>query len=155
MKKIVCLLAMLCLGGIGFAQTYDYDRIPPEPAGAPRPWATVALDEQVVSLPGGTPYHRFSLMGNDNPTDIGDMTIKFTQLDEGSFPVKITPVLKDDADVEFRANHPVQFFVERDDREIIVSIPGGIKEYTTFCMIKMVWTDPQGEVHKKHIAMAF
>lgn len=155
MKKIVYLLAMLCVASIGVAQSYDYDRIVPEPAGAPRPWATVALDEQVVELPGGTPYHRFTLMDNTNPIDIGDMAIEFDQNADDPTQITITPVLKEDADIEFRAHNPVQFFVENDAGETIVSVHGAEHEYTTFKLLKMVWTDPQGEVHKKHIGMMY
>ena len=154
MKKIVCLLAMLCLGGIGVAQSYDYDRMVPQPARPPRPWATVALDKQVVSFPSGTTYHRFTLMDNTNPIDIGDMAIEFDQDDKDPTQITIKPILKDDADIEFRANNPVQFFVENGTGEKIVSVHGE-KEYTTFKLLKMVWPDPQGEVHKKHIGMMY
>lgn len=154
MKKIVYLLAIFCVASIGFAQSYNYDRIVPEPAGAPRPWATVALDEQVVELPGGTPYHRFTLMDNKNPIDIGDMAIEFDQDDNDPTQITIKPILKDDADIEFRANNPVQFFVESGTGEKIVSVHGE-KEYTTFKLLKMVWTDTQGKVHKKHIGMMY
>ena len=152
MKKIVCLLTMLCLSGIGFAQTYDYDRIPTEPARPPHPWVEVALDEQVVPLPSGTPYHRFTLMDNKNPIDIGDMAIKFSQ---NGTQVTVTPILKDDADVEFRANNPVQFFVESNVGETIVSVHGAEHECTTFSLIKMVWKDPQGEIHKQYIGKTY
>ena len=149
------LLAALLIGGAVFAQSYDYDRIPDDPPGAPRPWATVALDAQEVSLPSGTPYLRFTLTDNKNPVEIGDMTIQFKHHDDDPTKLTIIPILKDGADIEFWANNPVQFFVESDGREIIVSVAGNIHEYTTFCMIKMVWKDPQGEVHKKQVAMAY
>lgn len=154
MKKIMYLLAMLCVASMGFAQSYDYDRIVPEPARPPRPWVEVALDKQVVPFPSGITYHRFTLMDNTNPIDIGDMAIEFDQDDNDPTQITIKPILKDDADVEFRAHNPVQFFVESGTGEKIVSV-NGEKEYTTFKLLKMVWTDPQGEVHKKHIGMMY
>ncbi len=154
MKKIVYLLAMLCVASVGGAQSYNYDRIVPEPAKPPHPWVTVALDKQVVSFPTGTAYHRFTWLDNTNPLDIGDMTIEFDQDADNPAQITIKPILKKDADVEFRANHPVQFFVESGTGEKIVSVQGE-KEYTPFKLLKMVWTDPQGEVHKKHIGMMY
>ncbi len=154
MKKLMLLLAALFIGGAVFAQSYDYDRIPQEPTGAPRPWVTVALDKQVVSFPSGTTYHRLTLMDNTNPIDIGDMAIEFDQDDKDPTQITIKPILKDDADIEFRANNPIQFFVESGTGEKIVSVHGE-KEYTTFKLLKMVWTDTQGEVHKKHIGMMY
>ena len=148
------LLAALLIGGAVFAQSYDYDRIPDDPPGAPHPWATVALDAQEVSLPSGITYNRFVLMEGHNPIKIGDIAIEFKHGFEEPF-IRITPIFKDGTDLEFWANNPVQFFVERDGKEILVSTQGPEKEYTDYCLIKMVWKDPQGEVHKKHVAMAY
>lgn len=155
MKKIVYLLAVLCMASMGFTQSYDYDRMVPEPARLPRPWATVALDEQVVSLPSGTPYHRLTFIGNGNLIHVEDVTIKFKQYSDDPTQVQITPIFSDNADIEFWANNPVQFFVESNVGETIVSVHGAEHEYTTFSLIKMVWKDPQGEIHKQYIGKTY
>ena len=151
MKKIVYLLVLLCMGGIGFAQSYNYDRIPQEQQ-ASSVWFSVTVEGQEVSLPSVASYGRLTLL--EQEVDLEDIILQFQQKGEYPTRLQVTTTLKDGVDGQFRKDNPIQFLLE-ENGETIVSIQGDEKEYTLSYLIKMVWKDLQGEVHQKCIGKIY
>lgn len=150
MKKLVYLVAMLCMGSVGFAQSYDYDRISQEQQTA-KPWFTISASEQEVALPSVASYGRLTLL--EQEVNLGDVTLAFKQ--SGNIPasLQVMPTFNEGVDETFWQENPIQFFVE-ENGETVVEV-NSEKEYTISYVIKMVWKDPQGKSHKKYIGKVY
>ena len=147
MKKIIYLLAMLCIGSAVFAQSYDYDRIPHEP-NASKLWFTATLGEQIIPLPSIATYGRIVLF--EKEAKVESITIQFQRTVDDQPQLQVLKVLNNDMDADIL----VQFFLE-ENGETVVSVKGSEKEYTLSYLIKIQWEDAQGKIHKKYIGKVY
>ena len=157
MKKIVYLLVVLCIGGVGLAQatsTYDYDRLPTsDNLGCSSVLSTITTntDEQTIIVPKET-YGRFTLF--ETRVDVRDMIIEFESAHSNSeSPIKLQIFRTDKAGVEVDVQHweenPIQLKAENGEGETFVEVGGGVVEYTKFRVLKLVWQDPNGETQSQ------
>lgn len=156
MKKLMYLLAVLFVGGVAFAQSYDYDRLPHEQE-TPYMWFKhTTFEDQVVPLPNIATQGRMILFEKEVRIggDYHNFLFEFyrTTDDPAKLHVSVTS-LKPGQNVHDLKASRVRFFLE-ENGETVTSLDGNVKGYLPSYLIKMTWSDDKGD-HQKYIGKVY